>query len=218
MSLGIARDERRELCDLMTTLGPDAPTLCEGWDAQHLAAHLRVRETDPVASLGILVKPLAGRLDRRMAELIDQVGFDDLVGLVRRGPGRVNPMSWPWVDERVNALEYFVHHEDLRRGGGHTVQPRIVAPDRDDWLWRQAVSMARVRLRRSPTGVVLERIRDGLRTEEVYAVSTGPSPVTLRGEAGELVLWLYGRGDAAHVAFDGRPDAVAALRDMSLSI
>ncbi|GAA2182398.1 TIGR03085 family metal-binding protein [Brooklawnia cerclae] len=218
MSLGIARDERRELCDLLTTLGPSAPTLCEGWDAQRLTAHLHVRETDPVAGIGIVVKPLSGRLDRRMDQLLADVPFDDLVALVRRGPGRFNPMSWPWVDERVNALEFFVHHEDLRRGGGHVVQPRIIAPDRDDWLWHQAVSMARLRLRRSPTGVVLERIRDGVRTDEVYAVSTGPSPVTLRGEAGELVLWLYGRSDAAHVTLDGRPEAVEALRGMSLGI
>src|SRR5882762_622635 len=36
--------ERRELCDLFLELGPDAPTLCEGWTTLDLAAHLVLRE------------------------------------------------------------------------------------------------------------------------------------------------------------------------------
>jgi hypothetical protein len=36
--------ERRELCDLLIQLGPDAPTLCEGWTTADLAAHLVLRE------------------------------------------------------------------------------------------------------------------------------------------------------------------------------
>jgi hypothetical protein len=36
--------ERLELCDLLLELGPDAPTLCEGWTTADLAAHLVLRE------------------------------------------------------------------------------------------------------------------------------------------------------------------------------
>ena len=40
MSTSLARRERDALCDLALLLGPDAPTLCEGWDARDLVTHL----------------------------------------------------------------------------------------------------------------------------------------------------------------------------------
>jgi hypothetical protein len=43
----LARSERHALCDLLTEVGADAPTLCEGWNAFDLAAHLVVRERRP---------------------------------------------------------------------------------------------------------------------------------------------------------------------------
>ena len=46
--LGVAtpidEQERRQLCDLLEQLGPDAPTLCEGWTTSDMAAHLVLRE------------------------------------------------------------------------------------------------------------------------------------------------------------------------------
>jgi hypothetical protein len=39
--------EREQLCDLFLELGPEAPTLCEGWATLDLAAHLVMREHDP---------------------------------------------------------------------------------------------------------------------------------------------------------------------------
>src|SRR5262249_52743320 len=36
--------ERAELCDLLDELGPDAPTLLDGWTTRDLAAHLVLRE------------------------------------------------------------------------------------------------------------------------------------------------------------------------------
>ena len=42
-----ARAERASLCDLLAEVGPDAPTLCEGWTTALLAAHLVVRERRP---------------------------------------------------------------------------------------------------------------------------------------------------------------------------
>ena len=46
--------ERDELCDLFVARGPDAPTLCEGWTTADLAAHLVVRERNPLAGPGIV--------------------------------------------------------------------------------------------------------------------------------------------------------------------
>ncbi|HEX6919337.1 MAG TPA: maleylpyruvate isomerase family mycothiol-dependent enzyme, partial [Actinomycetes bacterium] len=59
----IARAERAALSDLLESLGPDAPTLCEGWDTRDLAAHLVVRERRMDAAPGIVLRPLAGHLE-----------------------------------------------------------------------------------------------------------------------------------------------------------
>ncbi|MGD0448569.1 MAG: maleylpyruvate isomerase family mycothiol-dependent enzyme [Candidatus Dormibacteria bacterium] len=47
MAEPIDAQERRELCDLLIQVGPDAPTLCEGWTTSDLAAHLVLRERFP---------------------------------------------------------------------------------------------------------------------------------------------------------------------------
>ncbi len=59
-----ARSEREALTELMSTLGPDAPTLNEGWTTRDLAAHLVVRERRPDAAAGIVVPPLGGYAER----------------------------------------------------------------------------------------------------------------------------------------------------------
>ena len=218
MSVALARSERRELCDLMSTLGPGAPTLCEGWDAFDLAVHLHLRETDPIGAAGIVIGPLEQVTQRRMKRMRQEHSFDEVVELVRRGPGRLNPLRIGRVDELVNTLEFFVHHEDLRRGGEHQVRPRVLTTAADDWLWYAAVGLATRRLRRVRSGVLLQRVRAGRPSAEQAAVSTGRAPVFLRGEPGELVLWLYGRGAAAEVEFVGGADEVAKLQQLSLSI
>ena len=42
--------------------------------------------------------------------------------------------------------------------------------------------------------------------------------MTLRGEAGEILLAAYGRGRAAEVEVDGDPDDVAALKATALGL
>lgn len=69
-------------------VGPDAPTLCAGWTAFHLAAHLHLRESDPVAAAGIAVPALKPTAERRMAKLMAETDFDQLVAMVAQGPGR----------------------------------------------------------------------------------------------------------------------------------
>ena len=36
--------ERAQLAQALLDVAPDAPTLCEGWQARHLAAHIVLRE------------------------------------------------------------------------------------------------------------------------------------------------------------------------------
>ena len=50
----LAQLERGRLCDLLLVVGPDHPTLCEGWTTADLAAHLVIRERKPLAGPGIV--------------------------------------------------------------------------------------------------------------------------------------------------------------------
>lgn len=218
MNESLARAERRQLCELLATLGPDAPTLAEGWTAHHLAAHLRLRETDPVAGLGNFFPPLAGRTARRMARLMTSVDFDELVRLIARGPGGANPMRLGRVDSAINTLEFFVHHEDLRRGGDFVVRPRALDGPTNDHLWDLAIRTAVRRFVRMRLGVVLQRLRDGRPADEQAVVSIGRTPVTVLGEPGELIMWLFGRERAAEVQFTGPAEGLARLRSKSLRV
>jgi len=53
--MSLTANERAELCDLFQQVGPDAPTLCEGWNTRDLLAHMLVRERRPDAAIAIVV-------------------------------------------------------------------------------------------------------------------------------------------------------------------
>ena len=53
--MSMARDERAGLAADLSRLGPDAPTLCEGWTARDLLTHVLLRENDPLAIPGMAV-------------------------------------------------------------------------------------------------------------------------------------------------------------------
>ena len=55
----LVSQQRISLAELLLEVGPDAPTLCEGWTARDLVAHLVIREGRPDAAIGILGGPLA---------------------------------------------------------------------------------------------------------------------------------------------------------------
>jgi uncharacterized protein (TIGR03085 family) len=203
----LAHDERLALCDTALTAGPDAPTLDEGWTVADLVAHVHIRGSDPLAAMGIVLPPLAGLTARHMEAAKQRYGFEGLVEVVRRGPGRWSPMRFPRVDELMNGTELFIHHEDIRRGGDVVPPPRELGRAVEDQLWRSA-GMAKLVFRSSPVGVVLER--SDVPGAEIRAKS-GNRTVTLVGRPSELTLYLSGRRQAAQVRVVGEPDAVAAF-------
>lgn len=209
-----AQAERAELCDLFDQVGPDAPTLCAGWDAHDLAVHLWIRETDPVGATGLVAKPLSGLLERRMAEVRQRWSFPELVDRVRKGPARLSVFAIPGVDEGANTTEYFVHHEDLRRAGDTPQPSRVLAPEVEEWMWRRLKLLARAWFRRAPVGVVLERLgsadADGL--PETIRASGGSSTVTLVGQPAELMVFAHGRVATTEVKLVGEAEAVAELQ------
>ncbi|WP_206062005.1 TIGR03085 family metal-binding protein [Nonomuraea basaltis] len=206
-----ARGERSSLCDLFDRLGPDAPTLCTGWTTYDLAAHLVLRERRPDAMGGIAIKPLAGYTASVQNGLKARHPYPELVDLLRK-PGGVFGLL-PALDEAVNTLELFVHHEDVRRAQP-SWEPRELPADLDRLIWKRVSSGARLTLRRSPVGVVLHRLGGGV-------TLGGPrqSPrVEVTGSASELLMFCFGRQKHARVELTGVPYDVDQLRDAPLGM
>ena len=118
-------------------------------------------------------------------------------------------MALPGMDERTNAVEYFVHHEDVRRAVPDW-EPREIGRGQSGVLWHRLRS-ARVMLRKAPVGVELARDEaeaDG-RSYRITAKNATPA-VTVIGSPAELTMWVMGRTGAARVRFDGTEAAVAS--------
>ncbi|MEV0255419.1 TIGR03085 family metal-binding protein [Streptomyces sp. NPDC050732] len=201
-----AKRERLLLADLLEAEGPEAATLCEGWKTRDLAAHVVVRERRADAAGGLLIKQLAGRLERVQAEFAAKP-YEELIQLIRTGPPRFSPFALKQVDEASNAVEFYIHTEDVRRAQPDWT-PRELDPVFSDALWSRLERTARLVGRKSPVGLVLRR-PDG-RTAVAHR---GTPVVTVTGEPSELLLFAFGRQQVADVGLDGDKEAIAALHE-----
>jgi uncharacterized protein (TIGR03085 family) len=183
--------ERRELCDLFLRLGPDAPTLCKGWTTLDLAAHLALREH--------FTRWGDERLTAEKAK-----GMPDLVQQLRHGAPLI-PWRVPGLRTMLNGVEYFIHHEDVRRANGMDRRPS--RSDLEKLSWRMLRFLGRrPATKLKPTAIHLIA-DDGRR----HSFGSGDG-VTLTGPPSELLLYLSGRRTAV-VDVQGAPDAVVALED-----
>jgi len=204
----LARRERHDLCDLALVLGDDAPTLCGDWTAKQLVAHLLVRENRPWAAAGIVVPPLSGLTEKSM-EKIARKDFDVLVEKLR-DPG-LTVYRLPAAEVALNTLEYFVHHEDLRRAQPGWEPRELDAADLG-LLWKLGRGSGRLMARR--VGLPLRIRRSDTGAEAV--LSKGDDPVIISGPPGEVVLFLFGRPYARDLTFEGPADRVAEVRGADL--
>ncbi|MGW0965387.1 TIGR03085 family metal-binding protein [Streptomyces sp. NPDC002516] len=201
-----AKRERLLLADLLDAVGPDAPTLCEGWNSRDLAAHVVVRERRLDAAGGVVVKQLASRLERVMAEFAEKP-YEELIQLIRTGPPRFSPFSLKQVDEASNVVEFYVHTEDVRRAQpGWTT--RELDPVFQEALWSRLERTARLMGRGAPTGVVLRRPNG-----QTAVLNKGTPVVTVTGEPSELLMFAFGRQSVADVELDGDKDAITKLHE-----
>lgn len=199
----LARRERQSLCDLAQTLDGASPTLCGDWDLSMLLAHLIVRERRPLSASGIMVPQLAWVTERAMAKEVAR-GVPAMISTLRRPP--LTPYSLPVVERFTQTLEYFVHHEDIRRAQP-AWEPRLL-PDEDvEELWT-LVSRSGAYLGRGLSVPVRLARRDRPGTA---AFSKGPDPVVVTGAVSELVLWAFGRTALRDLTVDGPPEALARL-------
>jgi uncharacterized protein (TIGR03085 family) len=202
----IAHSERTQLCALAQQVGADAPTLCEGWTVRDLVVHLLLREGHPSAA-AIAVPPLVPLLERATARL-GRRDFDDLVTSLRHGPPRWSPFAIPWLGDLLNLLEFYVHHEDVRRAQADWA-PRELPPRTEDAIWRAVSRAGKGLLVRSQVGIIAERSDTG----EAVAWSSGSGTVVVRGLPSELTLYAFGRREQAVVDKVGEPQDVALLDD-----
>ena len=77
--MSIAQRERAALVDTMRTVGPEAPTLCDGWNVRDLAAHLMIREYRLDASPGILIPFFAGHTEKVQNDVAQHTDWDELL-------------------------------------------------------------------------------------------------------------------------------------------
>jgi uncharacterized protein (TIGR03085 family) len=201
--MSIAQRERAALVDTLRGVGPQAPTLCEGWNTRDLAAHLMVREYRLDAAPGILIPFFAGRTEKVQNHVAQHTDWDELVDKVASGPPVYSPLKL--LDPVANVAEMFIHHEDVRRAQPGW-EPRVLEPALTAALRRTLPLMARLTLAKLPARVAL-RTPDG---KTVLTAGRGPA-VTVTGAPEELLLFSFGR--QARVEFDGDATAVQAVRD-----
>jgi uncharacterized protein (TIGR03085 family) len=208
LNASYVRQERTALVASALRAGPDAPTLCEGWDVKDLVCHLLLRENSLMAAAGIAVPAFARLTDKEMKRLRKQP-FERLVERLRSH--RLTFFSLPPVDAAFNTLEYFVHHEDIRRA-----QPgwrrRPLSAEANDVLWKALRSQGPTLVRSTGVPVVVRRTD----TEERATLLPGRSPVELSGPVSEVVMYLHGRDEVRDIAFAGPDQKVAKFRRSSL--
>lgn len=216
--MNYARSERTALCNTFLRVGPQAPTLCDGWTTADLAAHLVIRDGRPDLAVGMLLPPARGRLDRASQSLA-AADWPALVEKVRSGPPAWSPARLRVVDEFVNTGEFYVHHEDVLRAEDGWSTPRELPAAQQRALWHVVQRMATPLTLRSPAplefvatavgSVVIGRKQT--RTMPARKQSAPTEPVTVTGPPGELLLFAFGRTKAV-VDLAGPDEGVAAVR------
>jgi uncharacterized protein (TIGR03085 family) len=204
--------ERARLSDLLQELGPAAPTLLAPWTTRDIAAHLILRERDPLAGPGLVLPGAWSRFAQRRQTALARRDFTWLTVTLRSGP----PPGFfriGWVRRLASLNEFFVHHEDVRRANGRG--PRTNEPAMDEALWAN-VRRGRWFLARRLRGAGLELHWAG--TARTVRARRGEPTARIAGPPGELLLYLFGRPDAAQVEVSGPAAAVKAVRRARLGM
>ena len=203
-----AAHERAAFVEALTEVGPDAPTLCEGWTAADLAAHVYVRERRPDAALGVLpLGPLSAYTERVMASVLRLYPYDELLAKV----SEVAPiLRVTHLDEAINVVEFFVHTEDVRRP--NKLPLREMPDDFERKVWARMSRQARMSFRRVPARVRL------VPTVGQPAEFGSGELVEVHGRPSELLLLSFNRKADAKVEYDGNAAAIDALQGTRLGL
>ena len=95
-----------------------------------------------------------------------------------------------WEDHRHALGEYFIHTEDVRRP--NRLPKQEISPDLAEALWRRLRTASR---QLHPFASWEFRTPQGGHGR----IGRGPVTKQITGEPGELLIWVYGRTEAARV-------------------
>lgn len=198
-------DEREALAASFAALGPEAPTILPGWEAEDLLEHLVLRESAPHLIVGPRLPGPLGRSAREAREHRRDRPWKKRVEAFRRGPG---PLSFAGRMDRLSGqAELLIHHEDLRRAQPDW-EPRRADPDRDRDAWRAVGLMAPLALR-VRADITLVSTLGGRRLRSRGAEGS----LRVHGAPLELLLWVTGRDEIARVRIHGDSGGRRALAE-----
>lgn len=185
------QSERQFTVDLLKKLTPEqwrASTLCAGWTVEDLAAHLVVRE-GIIAPIGLVIPPLHRIHDNRI-EKMKAKGHAEIIKKLQK---------YPWYIPAVaNTGEFYVHNEDLLRGGLKMSRPE---PNKaaQAILWNSLNGLVKIKkgLVKDLGNVMIENSQ----TADVLTIANAKNQedTTIKGQASEVLLYFYGRRSAAKV-------------------
>ncbi len=206
--MSFQQSERAKLAQLFLELGPDAPTLCAGWTTRDLAAHMYIRENQPHRAVGYLV-PAMKSVTASAEKAVKQRNYEDVVREWAAGP----PVFVKPLDSLINVSENFIHHEDVRRGGDRSLEPREFSESVEKKLMSAAVMMGKLALSSGGVPVILTPPRVPAVTlgGKRGVAADGSRVVRVNGEPGELLLWVTGR-DKVEVEVSGDPEDIVAVK------
>ncbi|MGH3546485.1 MAG: TIGR03085 family metal-binding protein [Mycobacteriales bacterium] len=208
--------ERTDIAQTLRAVGPQAPTLCQDWNALRLLSHLVLRENRVDALVGMVLPFAAGYTERLQRQLEQRYGFDGLVQRFADGPPRWSPLRIAAVDEAVNVIEHFTHHEDLRRAQPGWVA-RELPPGYQAALWNRLRRLAKVLTRRAaPLRLVAPGYGDLVITSKTAPGAAPMETVTVTAPPSELVLFCYGRQTHSTAQLLGAADRITQLRSAKL--
>jgi uncharacterized protein (TIGR03085 family) len=204
--------ERHALTETLRTLGPEAPTLCTGWDTRLLLGHL-IRRERSLVELGARAKlPVMSKAaELAMARYVQEHSYESMLETFVSGPPPYSLFGFPPAQQAINLLEYVIHHEDCRRGGDAQAAPRELSPGFEQAVFNRLKSFARITMRNAPVTAELQT-PDG----PSFRVGRGEPQVTVTGPPVELALVAFGRQASAQVDYSGDAEAVAALAGAKL--
>jgi uncharacterized protein (TIGR03085 family) len=156
----------------------------------------------------VLLRPFAAYTNRVLQAVRAATSWEDLVARVRSGP----PAPLRLVDEAINTVEFFVHHEDVRRAAS-SWEPRQLDDPEEAALWKRLRMSGRVLARRVPVGIAVDAPGYGQTT-----LRRGEPLVTVRGEPSEMILLAFGRGRHARLDYEGDEISVERLRHASFGL
>lgn len=189
------KSERIYTTELLKGLKPEqwnAKTLCEGWSVEDLAAHLVTRERNVIGGIGLVLPSLQKLHDKRLKRVAAR-GHEYILEKLSK---------YPWhMPASLNTAEFWVHNEDFLRGELN-MSRSVPTKVENEILWSSLKGIAKVRK------VLVKDLGDltihNIETKEELVIKQKElnKITTISGTAGELLLYFYGRRDAAKVRIE----------------